>query len=316
MDTHLTVRGRELPLGLSAACMILIAGGLAPSLGPGTPRSAEAAPGAIRLTAAGEGQKVRYGRRVSIKGFVAPRAAGRQVKLEYALEGRRFRAVASATTTSDGSYRFAVRAVRSGSYRAVAQAGAAVSGERRVIVVAKLAGRSTRHVLGERGIKVRGRLLPRVRGRAIRLQVRTRAGWRTVDRTRTRGRGRFRASFRPTRVGVYRLRVRFPGDRTAAGASDRLRKAYVYRAGHASWYGPGFWGNRTACGGALSPGRLGVANKSLPCGTRVTFRYRGRSVTVPVIDRGPFTGGREWDLTAATKRRLGFGQVGVVWSTR
>jgi hypothetical protein len=159
-------------------------------------------------------------------------------------------------------------------------------------------------------------MLPRLRGRAVRLQLRSHGRWRTVDRTRTRAGGRFRASFVPRRTGVLRLRLRFPGDRSAAAASDRLRKVYAYRTGNASWYGPGLWGNGTACGGALTAGRLGVANKSLPCGTRVTFRYRGRSVTVPVIDRGPFGGGREWDLTAETKRRLGFGDLGVVWSTR
>ena len=59
-----------------------------------------------------------------------------------------------------------------------------------------------------------------------------------------------------------------------------------------------------------------MANKSLPCGTRVTMRYHGRSVTVPVIDRGPYSGTREFDLTAATKRKLGFGSTGTVWTTR
>jgi rare lipoprotein A len=59
-----------------------------------------------------------------------------------------------------------------------------------------------------------------------------------------------------------------------------------------------------------------VANRWLPCGTRVTFRYRGRTVTTRVIDRGPFHGSRIWDLTYALKRKLGFGSTGVVWSTR
>jgi hypothetical protein len=314
--THLTVRGRGLLSVLSAACMMNVAGAAAPAIQPGSPAIAEAAGGGISLSGAGERQKVRYGGRVSIDGFVAPRGAGRPVRLEHAPEGRRYRPVAAATTKTDGSYRFAVKATRTGSYRAVAATGGATSAVRRVIVVARLAGRSTRHVLGGGPVRVRGVLMPRSRGRAVRLQVRTRAGWRTVDRTRTRRGGRFRASFKPARVGVFRLRVRFPGDRTAEAATDRLGKVYVYRAGHASWYGPGLWGNSTACGGALTAGRLGVANKSLPCGTRVTFRYRGRSVTVPVIDRGPFSAGREWDLTAATKRRLGFGDTGTVWSTR
>ena len=99
------------------------------------------------------------------------------------------------------------------------------------------------------------------------------------------------------------------------GAVDKTR-LFVYRPGQASYYGPGFYGNRTACGQTLTPGTLGVANRWLPCGTRVTFRYHGRTVTVPVIDRGPYHGSRIWDLTYATKRKLGFGSTGVVWSTR
>jgi rare lipoprotein A len=163
---------------------------------------------------------------------------------------------------------------------------------------------------------VRGRLRPALRGRMVRVQLRTPPGWRTVDRARTRRGGRFAAAWRPSGIGRYRLRVRFHGDGAAAGARDRLPRVHVYRGAHASWYGPGLYGNSTACGGALTPWRLGVAHRSLPCGTRVTFRYRGRSVTVPVIDRGPFAAGREWDLTAATKAKLGFGDIGVVWSTR
>ena len=90
----------------------------------------------------------------------------------------------------------------------------------------------------------------------------------------------------------------------------------VYRSSAASWYGPGFYGNRTACGQTLGRGTLGVAHKSLPCGTRVTLRYKGRTVVAPVIDRGPYAGNREWDLTGATKRALGFPSTGSVWSTR
>jgi rare lipoprotein A (peptidoglycan hydrolase) len=80
----------------------------------------------------------------------------------------------------------------------------------------------------------------------------------------------------------------------------------------ATWYGPGFYGNRTACGVRLRPTTLGVAHKRLPCGTRVTFFHRGAFRTVPVIDRGPFVGSISWDLTAATARKLGFRRSGPV----
>ncbi len=88
-----------------------------------------------------------------------------------------------------------------------------------------------------------------------------------------------------------------PGVRSGKRALGRLN---VYRAANASWYGPGLYGNRTGCGGTLDAGRLGVAHKSLPCGTMVTLKHGRRSVRVPVIDRGPYVAGREYDLTAAT----------------
>ncbi len=82
----------------------------------------------------------------------------------------------------------------------------------------------------------------------------------------------------------------------------------VYKA--ATWYGPGFWGKSTACGGVLTPTTLGVAHRKLPCGTQVTFSYGDRSVTATVIDRGPFHKGYAWDLTKKTAKRIGFLAVG------
>lgn len=73
----------------------------------------------------------------------------------------------------------------------------------------------------------------------------------------------------------------------------------------ASWYGPGFYGNGTACGQTYSSVIVGVAHRSLPCGTLVTLSYGGATVTVPVIDRGPYIDGRTFDLSAATKAALG-----------
>lgn len=70
-----------------------------------------------------------------------------------------------------------------------------------------------------------------------------------------------------------------------------------------------------ACGGALGRDQLGVAHKTAPCGTLITFTYAGRSLTVPVIDRGPYVAGREWDLTGATAAALGFPGLGPIeWS--
>jgi rare lipoprotein A (peptidoglycan hydrolase) len=44
----------------------------------------------------------------------------------------------------------------------------------------------------------------------------------------------------------------------------------------------------------------------------VTFRYAGRAIRVPVIDRGPYILGREWDFTGATAVALGFPGLGAV----
>jgi rare lipoprotein A (peptidoglycan hydrolase) len=73
----------------------------------------------------------------------------------------------------------------------------------------------------------------------------------------------------------------------------------------ASWYGPGFYGNRTACGLTYTPESLGVAHRLLPCGTQVKITSAaGITVVVPVIDRGPYVAGRSLDLSNATKLAL------------
>jgi rare lipoprotein A (peptidoglycan hydrolase) len=82
-----------------------------------------------------------------------------------------------------------------------------------------------------------------------------------------------------------------------------------------SWYGPGFYGKRTACGLAMTTTLIGVAHRSLPCGTKVTFRNpdNGRIVTAPVVDRGPYVSGRQWDLTGGLCRRLDHCQTGALY---
>jgi rare lipoprotein A (peptidoglycan hydrolase) len=74
----------------------------------------------------------------------------------------------------------------------------------------------------------------------------------------------------------------------------------------ATWFGPGFYGQKTACGQTLTPAVVGVANRTLPCGTLVRFGYKGRVATVPVIDRGPYAhNGAQWDLTTGAATALG-----------
>ena len=73
----------------------------------------------------------------------------------------------------------------------------------------------------------------------------------------------------------------------------------------ATWYGPGLFGNGTACGLTLTTRTWGIAHRTLPCGTLVTLSHKGRKVTVRVIDRGPFSGATV-DLTSRTKSYLRF----------
>jgi len=143
------------------------------------------------------------------------------------------------------------------------------------------------------------------------LQIQRRGRWVTLDRDRSNHAGRFVLRKRLGGAMSTRARVRLN-----TGETRRLGRLNVYRRALASWYGPGLFGNRLGCGGTLNAGSLGVANKSLPCGTKVTLRHNGRVLRVPVIDRGPYVGGREYDLTAATARKLGFSGHGPIQVTR
>jgi len=148
-------------------------------------------------------------------------------------------------------------------------------------------------------------------GREVRLQIVRRGRWVTVRRDRANKAGHYALLKRVNAPLSTRARLR-----TNLGATKALGRVNVYRHALASWYGPGLYGNPLGCGGRLYAGSLGVANKTLPCGTKVTIRHRGNVVRVPVIDRGPYVGAREYDLTAATARRLGFSGAGTIQVTR
>jgi hypothetical protein len=108
-----------------------------------------------------------------------------------------------------------------------------------------------------------------------------------------------------TAVEQFQRTARLP----RAGVVDADTSAALVNAmplQRATWYGPGFFGNETACGQTLTRRTYGVAHKTLPCGSKVVVRYRGRFVRTTVIDRGPFANGAKWDLTQATARALRF----------
>lgn len=92
----------------------------------------------------------------------------------------------------------------------------------------------------------------------------------------------------------------------AASAPAGTTAKTVHPTGIATWFGPGFYGKKTACGQTLTPGVVGVANRTLPCGTLIKVAYGSHTLTVPVLDRGPYSHiGADWDLTAGAARALG-----------
>lgn len=172
---------------------------------------------------------------------------------------------------------------------------------------------STHTVLEGNGLAVRGKVRPSGRHR---VKVVFRGREQTVRGVRTEANGTFAVRWVPGRTGTYAVRAYVVHDRRVAASRSAKRRLASYRPAGASYYGPGIFGNGVACGGTLMPGTMGVAHKTLPCGTMVKLRYHGRTVTVPVIDRGPYVAGRDYDLTWAVKERLGFPGVGTVLATR
>ena len=130
--------------------------------------------------------------------------------------------------------------------------------------------------------------------------------WSTLARARVDADGRFHAGWRAQLPGRLYLRARparaqsVPASVPASGA-----EVTVYRPAIATIYGPGFYGQRTACGQRMSRALIGVANRSLPCGTLLELTYGGRTLTVPVVDRGPYAHGASFDLTARAATLLG-----------
>jgi hypothetical protein len=131
--------------------------------------------------------------------------------------------------------------------------------------------------------------------------------WDTLATATVNADGTYLARWRPTKAGELRVRavVQTASKAVAAGASPELAIT-IHRPAIATWYGPGFYGRKTACGVRMTRTLLGVAHKTLKCGTKVAVLYKGRRIDVPVVDRGPFRRGTSYDLTAATAQALGF----------
>jgi rare lipoprotein A len=135
--------------------------------------------------------------------------------------------------------------------------------------------------------------------------------WTPTVHTQVRSDGTFSAAWQANHIGQFSVRaVASKGRGGGAAAGEPTVTMIVYRPAVATWYNQA--GSTTACGVRLQANTLGVAHRTLPCGTKVAFYYHGKSIVVPVIDRGPYSGGRDWDLTEATASYLGMKQAGVV----
>jgi hypothetical protein len=153
-------------------------------------------------------------------------------------------------------------------------------------------------------------------GRTVVIERQLGSSWSQVASATTAPDGSFTATWTAAQLGTVALRARMASGSGAVAASGPAvtpaLTTTVYRPAIATFYGPGFWGHRTACGATLRRSTLGVANRKLACGTKVSIYYHGMTITVPVIDRGPYANGANWDLTEATASALGMNQTAKI----
>lgn len=201
---------------------------------------------------------------------------------------------------------FTLRAGVAAGALSIAAPGAAVAAPSGAKDKKLKAGINKQHVRTGERTKVWGK----APGKFVRFQTRTRGRWSTLERSRSRRNGRFTVRARPQTPMSAKTRV------LSGGRTERVGRLNVYRSALASWYGPGLYGNRLGCGGTLQYGTVGVAHKYLPCGTKLTIKHGRHTVRTRVIDRGPYSGNREFDLTEALARKLHFSGVGTILTTR
>jgi rare lipoprotein A len=326
-------KSRPVQLGAGALMLAIPASAVALTAGQADAQSAVQ----INLTP----RHTAYGRQLTITGSVPSGASRQSLQLQFEPTGSvGWRALKTTAQRGDGRFRFSTLARKSGLVRVVpaapagsalrvASAGGPAVGAAGIAAPTPVGAASiapsaatplsvrarfvvhTRRLdtLAGRPVHVTGKLLPAVAGRRVRLVTHAGRRWITLASSRTGGRGAFDLRYNGAGTGRHGLRVRFAGDRLNGASWARVGRLTVFRVSVASWYTDG---GGTACG---FHAYYGVANRALPCGTKVTFRSGARSVTATVDDRGPFVGGREWDLNQNVAGALGFGGVGAVWSS-
>jgi rare lipoprotein A len=248
----------------------------------------------------------------ALGGARQPASAEQGVSIQYKQAGtKQWRKAKVTRTNARGRFRERIKVRYSGRLRATAADGRRSSPER-IRIKSRINGKvADRHVKRGKRARIKGQVRPNGVQRPVVVKV----GKKRIT-TKTNRKGRFAVRWKANGTGTKKVRVKARGDKLAAGNQSKAGKVTSYRPAQASWYGPGFYGNRTACGQTLTTSTVGVAHKTMPCGTRLTLMHGKRKVTVKVIDRGPYVHGREFDLTAATKRKLNFGSTGTVYSSR
>jgi rare lipoprotein A len=155
--------------------------------------------------------------------------------------------------------------------------------------------------LAGRTVAIRGRLKDACAGVRVRLQQRSGHGWRALASARVSRHGHFALTYQAPEAGTAGLRVAFKGGHGLHATTASVGAVTAMHPAVASWYYD-YPQLGDACGFHAA---YGIANKTLPCGTKVTLSYRGRTVVATVDDRGPYIAGRDYDLGLSTQRALG-----------
>jgi rare lipoprotein A len=282
---------------------------------------------------------IAYGRDLTVTGTTSPLAAGRRVELEQAnphiphtYPG--WRVLASTQVGRTGAFRLSAKMQQSGTVRVVGaptpvtprlttrQGATGVSGAvtdatqativpsavRNVTVapMLKINTKSLGIVGGGHGF-VHGYLEPGRAGRRVSLQARENGRWKWIAGARTGRYGAYTVRFGTSVPSGSALRVNFAGDSQNTPASVLAGTASVLVPVVASWYNDA--GN-TASG---FHAYYGVANLSLPFGTKVTMSNGHTTIVATVDDRGPYVGGRVYDLNQNVAQALGFSGVGTIY---
>jgi peptidoglycan lytic transglycosylase len=164
------------------------------------------------------------------------------------------------------------------------------------------------------GLRFSGTAPSRDAGKTVEIELygqKTNWTWAPTVQARVNSNGTFSAAWQTNHIGRFDIRAVLGSGQNGAASSAGWPTVTVtvYRPSIATWYAD--WGSTTACGVVLRKNTLGVANRTLPCGTQVALYYGGKTITVPVIDRGPYANHADWDLTEATARLLSTKAVGV-----